>query len=384
VTGGIGRPGIAAVSFAGNGGGLAYVARLLRHTFAAWDSGSVWEVALNPARYGSVSYGEELKFGARVLAAQAFHRIDWLAFNHLGIARVQRFVPPNLRRPYLVFVHDVEAWDPALPADRLATLRAATLRVANSGYTAARVARAHPNIGRVVPCPLGLLDDDVEGQVLTPAPAGLEPAAPASGLGSADDQVDRVGPLSVLIVGRMHDTERYKGHDELLESWPEVVARVPGAQLVIVGLGNDRVRLRDKARALGVGSQVLFCGFVPAKTLAALWERVAVFAMPSAREGFGLVYLEAMRAGRPCIGSTSDAAGDIIIDRDSGFLIDRSNRGALTEALVTLLTDESMRRTMGEAGRRRFLAEFTAERFATRLRTILEETLPASPSGSRS
>jgi phosphatidyl-myo-inositol dimannoside synthase len=372
------------VSFAGNGGGLAYVARLLRHTFAAWDSGTVWEVALNPARYGVVSHTEELQFAARVLAAQAFRRVDWLAFNHLGIARVQRFVPPILRCPYLVFVHDVEAWDPALPPDRLATLRAATARVANSRYTAGRVAQAHPDIGPVVPCPLGLLDEDLGGEALTPAPAGLEPRVPDSGAAAADDPIDQVGPLSVLIVGRMHDTERYKGHDELLECWPQVVARVPGAQLVIVGLGNDRGRLRDKARALGVGSPVLFCGFVAAKALAALWERAAVFAMPSAREGFGLVYLEAMRAGRPCIGSTSDAAGDIIIDRETGFLIDRTSRSALTEALVTLLTDESKRRAMGEAGRRRFRAEFTAERFAARLRAILQETLAASPSGSRS
>jgi len=370
----VGRPGVAAVSFAGTGGGLAYVARLLRHTFAEWDTRPVWSVALDPARYGTISRVEGTRFGARVLTAQLLRRVDWLAFNHLGIARVQRFIPRPVRRPYAVFVHDVEAWDPGLTADRRATLRAASLRIANSRYTADRVARAHPDIGPVVGCPLGLLADDVDGAAPTTAPAGLETSDAGTPHADPDEAIDRAQPLSVLIVGRMQDTERYKGHDELLESWPGVVARVPEAQLVVVGLGNDRPRLQEKARALGIASRVLFCGFVPALQLAGLWERVAVFAMPSAREGFGLVYLEAMRAGRPCIGSTSDAAGDIIVDGQTGILVDRTSRTALTEALVTLLTDVSKRRVMGEAGRRRFLAEFTAERFAARLRAIVERT----------
>jgi phosphatidylinositol alpha-1,6-mannosyltransferase len=300
-----------------------------------------------------------------------------LAFNHVGVAQVQRVVPGAVRCPYLVFVHDIEAWDPRLPPGRVATLRDATLRVANSRYTADRVARAHPSIGPVVPCPLGLLAEDAEGDAPSKPPDGLDFQPVCTPNNSHERTVDRVGPSSVLIVGRLQSSERYKGHDELLEAWPEVVARVPAAQLVVVGLGDDCPRLENKARALGVGSHVLFCGFLVASELAALWQKVAAFAMPSAREGFGLVYLEAMRAGRPCIGSTSDAAGDIIMDHQTGLLVDRSDRSALAEALVTLLTNDTMRKAMGEAGRRRFLTEFTAERFADRLRAIVDEAAAA-------
>ena len=172
----------------------------------------------------------------------------------------------------------------------------------------------------------------------------------------------------------MHDRERYKGHDEFLECWPEVIANVPAAQLVVAGLGNEVPRLQEKARALGVVASVLFCGFLPADALTAVWDRVALFAMPSAREGFGLVYLEAMRAGRPCIGSTSNAAGDIIVDGETGLLVDRSDRSALAGAIVGLLEDAPRRLAMGEAGRRRYLAEFTADRFAGRLYDILGDT----------
>jgi phosphatidyl-myo-inositol dimannoside synthase len=366
-----GRAGVAAVTFAGTGGGLAYVARLLRHTLAPWQAAPVWSVALDPARYGAVSQIERSRFGARVVGAQLLGRVDWLAFNHVGIARIQRLIPAGARRPYVVFVHDVEAWDPGLAPDRLATLRAAALRIANSRYTANRVAETHPALGPVFPCPLGLLAEDEAAADPVAPPAGLEPLPDGPAGERSPEDIGRVGPLSVLIVGRMQANERYKGHDELLECWADVVTRVPEAQLVVVGLGDDRRRLQDKARALGVASHVLFCGFVPAPALATLWKQVAVFAMPSAREGFGLVYLEAMRAGRPCVGSTSDAAGDIIVDRETGFLVDRSSRVALAEALVTLLTNDPLRIAMGEAARRRFLAQFTADRFAARLHTIL-------------
>jgi phosphatidyl-myo-inositol dimannoside synthase len=353
------RAGLGAVSFAETSGGLAYAARLMRYALTQWCGSPPWTAALEPAHYGRVTAVEQARFGARVVAAQLTGRVDWMVFNHVGVARVQRLLPPKARRPYVVFVHDVEAWDPNLSAERRAVLREATLRVSNSRYTADRVERTHPDVGPVTPCPLGLLDE--------------KPCAPTD----MPEWLGQVRPLSVLIVGRMHDTERYKGHDELLECWPSVLARVPEAQLVVAGLGNDRERLAAKARDLGVAASVLFSGFVPSQIMPALWDRVALLAMPSAREGFGLVYLEAMRAGRPCVGSTMDAAGDVIVDGETGVLVDRDDRVALAEALSALLADADRRAAMGAAGRRRYLAEFTADHFAARFRDILVRPLGA-------
>jgi phosphatidylinositol alpha-1,6-mannosyltransferase len=176
----------------------------------------------------------------------------------------------------------------------------------------------------------------------------------------------------------MASSERYKGHDQLILAWPRVLAEVPDASLVLIGRGDDVERLRAKAAALGLGRTVHFPGFLPDAALRAVLRHSAVFAMPSRGEGFGLVYLQAMRAGIPCLGSRDDAAADVIIDGETGLLVPRQDPDAIAGALARLLTDEGMRRRMGDAGRRRFDNVFTYPRFRARLAGVLARAFPAA------
>lgn len=343
------RPGVVAVTFHERGGGIAAVSRLAVEALRTPDGRTPRSIALaNQARGGTFSTTaiERAWFGARVAAAQVLRQCDWLLFTHLSLATVQRGVPAWARVPYGVFLHDVEAWQPLSPA-RTTVLARAFVRLANSEYTARRVAEANPTVGPVVACPLAL---PPEWSRLA------EQARPLAAQGR-----------TVVIVGRMVASERYKGHDQLLEAWPAVAARVRDARLVCVGEGDDVPRLRQKAAALGVGAQVEFTGFVDDETRRRWYERAAIFAMPSRREGFGLVYLEAMAAGLPCVGSIHDAASGVIVPGGTGYLVDQSDVRDLAARLVTLLEDEGQRRAMGEAGRRRVLAQFTFQAFASRL-----------------
>jgi glycosyltransferase involved in cell wall biosynthesis len=97
-----------------------------------------------------------------------------------------------------------------------------------------------------------------------------------------------------------------------------------------------------------------------------------VFAMPSRQEGFGLVYLEAMWWGLPCIASTADASGEVVLDGETGELVPYGDVGALGGALVRLLSDRARAARMGEAGRRRARDHFGYERFRSDLLTALE------------
>jgi phosphatidylinositol alpha-1,6-mannosyltransferase len=270
-------------------------------------------------------------------------------YDLLGPTRIEAWLPSPLRAPYLVFLHGIEVWQP-LDRTRARALVGATVRLANSAYTAARARESNPDRGEISVLPLCLEEREPEGSV--------DPEILA-----------HAGEGYILIVGRMAASERYKGHDPLLSA----ISSRPGSRLVVAGDGDDRPRLERRAAELGLSPErALFTGFVSEATLAELYRRAAVFAMPSRGEGFGLVYLEAMRAGKPCLAARDGAAAEVVADGETGLLVDPDDPAEIAAALARLLDEPELARRMGEAGRRRFQAVFIPERFHAGLRPFLD------------
>jgi glycosyltransferase involved in cell wall biosynthesis len=149
-----------------------------------------------------------------------------------------------------------------------------------------------------------------------------------------------------------------------------VLRAVPDATLVVAGGGDDRARLQARADAAGLGGRIVFTGHVSAGELGALYRDAAFFVMPSAGEGFGLVYLEAMRAGRPCIAAPG-AAAEIITDGLDGLIVGPDDRSALAEAIVRLFVDVPLRGRLGTAAAGRVADAFSPDRFAARLADLM-------------
>jgi phosphatidyl-myo-inositol dimannoside synthase len=334
-------------------GGIARVSELLWRAIDTITAGACQRLSLFSSETSELTFARRLAYSRALLAAQLAGRPSWILFDHIGIARPQVFVPASLRAPYTVFLHSLEVWRP-LPLHRKRALLNAEFLISNSQYTATRARAMHPDLPAIHVCHLALDEqtprdtDDLDRALLA-----------------------RMSDRSVLLVGRMVSAERHKGHDELLDTWRDVLARVPSAQLVIAGQGDDVTRYQTKARDLGIDPHVLFAGRVSEATLHALYERAAVYAMPARAEGFGLVYLEAMSHRLPVLASTADAAPEIVVDAETGFLIAPDDRHALVDRLVRLLEDEPLRRRLGDAGYARWRAQFSYARFQTRLEEIL-------------
>jgi glycosyltransferase involved in cell wall biosynthesis len=94
--------------------------------------------------------------------------------------------------------------------------------------------------------------------------------------------------------------------------------------------------------------------------------------MPSTEEGFGLVFLEAMRAGRACVGATGSAS-ELIEDGTSGYLVDPADPESVLKSLLRLFQDPALARRMGEAGRARWQRDFTPQAFSARFLALLGE-----------
>jgi phosphatidyl-myo-inositol dimannoside synthase len=244
-----------------------------------------------------------------------------------------------------VIMHGTEVWLPLTKLRAIGMRRAHTL-ISVSKFTADRFRNTNPGFRdrEIIICPLG--------------------APPVAALPNGEPTMNQ--PFA-LIVGRLVSTERYKGHDDLLEIWPSLRQRVPDACLVVAGDGDDRQRLEIKARDLALNGCVRFLGRVDPKSLQQLYRDCAFFAMPSSGEGFGLVYLEAMRAGKACIGGQG-APAEVIEDGVTGFVIPSGqNHRALLEAMTQLFHDHSLERRMGQAGLRRFSEYFTESHFQARV-----------------
>lgn len=240
----------------------------------------------------------------------------------------------------------VEAWKPLTRLEAL-SLRGVAVVVAISRHTVNRFRLANPRFAAR------------EVAICHPAVPPL-PAA-AAGL---------LTPGFGLMVGRMSRDEAYKGHDAVLDAWVTVRAAAPAARLVVVGEGDDRQRLEQRAASLGLAGAVTFAGGVDAPALAALYRDAAFFILPSRDEGFGLVYLEAMRAGLPCVASAG-AASEIIVDGQTGLFVPPADSAAIAGACLRLLTDEPLRARLGAAAAARVEEGFTFAQFTQRLRGAL-------------
>ena len=305
---------------------------------------------LPPGVRASTASGGRLRFClAACRAALHVNRQTLVVALHAHVAPLA--LPMVARGARLViFIYGAEIWRPLSRAERRAFRRAARI-VAISAYTARRFQEANPWFdGQIHVCHLSVRED----ATASGPPAVVEAPRPGRVTGFA------------LLVGRMSVEERYKGHDVLIDLWPRIRRAAPQAVLVIAGDGDDRMRLEQKARAAGLGTAVRFVGAVTDAVLHRLYDDCAFFLMPSRGEGFGLVFLESMRAGRPCIGGIG-AASEVIEDGVTGFVVDPDRLTDVEAAIVRLFGDPVLRRRMGQAGRERFLRLFTFEQFQQRL-----------------
>lgn len=179
------------------------------------------------------------------------------------------------------------------------------------------------------------------------------------------------GPV-LLTVGRL---QRRKGHDLVLQALPEVLRRHPTTRYVVVGDGEERGRLEQIARDVGVAARVTFAGEVPMEDLPGYFAGCDVFVMPNRVhngdfEGFGIVFLEAAAAGRPVIGGRSGGVPEAVAEGETGFLVTGEDAGELAAALDALLANPERRQRLGAAGRARVQTQFTWQASANRLRAV--------------
>jgi len=201
-------------------------------------------------------------------------------------------------------MHGVEAWSRPSRLQRVAT-ETADLVLCVSRYTRACVAGwAAISPERVVVLP------DTVGKSFAPG----DGSALRRTLGILDKCV-------LLTVGRMDPRERGKGHDRVIAAIPGLVSSGYDIVYLIVGEGDDQVRLEALARQAGIAERIRFLGAIPPQHLPEACRIADLFVMPSTQEGFGIAFLEAMASGTPALGLAVGGAPDALADGELGTVV---------------------------------------------------------------
>ena len=213
----------------------------------------------------------------------------------------------------------------------------------------------------------------VKGAVVVPEAIDLE--AWRALFQSVPDRPN-TGHFTVLSVCRFYPR---KALDVLLRAAAQLRESIPGLEVRIVGTGPRQGAWQRICRELRLERIVHWLGDLPMNRLAAEYQQADVFCLPSRQEGFGIVFLEAMAAGKPIVAARAAAVPEVV---RHGILVEPDNAEAIADGLLRLYRDPSLCESLAATGRRH-VEQFDVRRVAGLFLSELASVAPQAAVGSR-
>lgn len=305
--------------------------------------------------------GSKVQFVARATKLALCYRYDLAIVGLLGMAPAAYWLKlARLITSYTVVLHGLEAWVTAPTIMRVAARNAQAI-ISTTNYTAAQFSENNgtdPGKSRVIP----LCIAESKAAIL-----------------ARSHPVSRSGPeFTLLSVARLESSERQKGIDTIIEAMPRIMSAIPQARFLVAGGGDDRSRLEALIQKFGVANSVKLLGVVEDSVLQQLYRQCDVMVLPSQQEGFGIVFLEAMSYGKPCIGAAHGGVPEVIIDGITGYLVSFGDSDAVARCVVRLAFDSDLARRMGMSGLQQVLKHYCYESFCANFTGLFDELIFAN------
>jgi len=212
-------------------------------------------------------------------------------------------------------------------------------------------------------------------------PNGIEPE-PEPGL-SYEEKRKVLGLKKSMIIGALASMEECKGIYYLVEAMKGVVQQYPDVELIIIGVPVDPDYVKNVLqliRTLGLETHVKYVGYLPQAHQ--YFECIDIGVVPSVyAESFGIVAIEAMRYAKPVVAARTGGLKEIVVDGETGYLVAPRDSEALAAALKKLLASPSLRESMGQEGKKRFLSLYITSKMVDRYYQLTQGTssLPSIP-----
>ncbi|MBD2175905.1 glycosyltransferase family 4 protein [Pseudanabaena sp. FACHB-1998] len=309
------------------------------------------------------SFLKTLVFSLKLISLAIAQKPDLVIMTHLNFAPIAWFLKNILGTKYIAIAHGVEAWD--IQSSILKkSLHGADRIFAVSEFTRDRLCQEQG----LSPAKIEILHNtfDADAWKIAPKPQHL---LTKYGL--------RAEQKIILTVSRLVASEQYKGYDRLLEALPMIRQHIPDVHYVIVGKGSDRDRIEKIIQQNNLQDYVTLVGFVPDEDLCDYYNLCDLFAMPSKREGFGIVYLEAFACGKPTLGGCLDGAVDALCHGALGVLINPDDPQEISEAIIKILKKENDNQLIYQPNllRQKAISTFGFEKFQQTIANYLSKIL---------
>lgn len=172
-----------------------------------------------------------------------------------------------------------------------------------------------------------------------------------------------------IVIGKIARLFELKGHEYILDAAPEILEKFPNVKLMFVGDGILRESLQKHAERLGIADRVIFTGLVDPGEIPAMIKAMDMVVHSSLREGLARVLPQSLLSAKPVVTFDIDGAREVVIEGETGFLVEPGSIDGLADAIIRALSDMPRAKAMAEEGRRRFADQFRTE---TMVREIAE------------
>ncbi|HEY9339926.1 MAG TPA: asparagine synthase (glutamine-hydrolyzing) [Hanamia sp.] len=256
---------------------------------------------------------------------------DIVILSHANLLLVGFFIKLFSPKTQLILIaHGIEVWEPFTGIRKRMLLRCDKI-LAVSQYTEEVLIQ----LNKVSREKLQVLNNCLDPFLEEPVEKEKDTALLAKYHISSADRV-------LMTLTRLAARERYKGYDMVIESLHKLKASFPGLKYLIVGKYDEREkeRLDKMISAHRLESQVIFAGFVPDEALADHFNLADIYIMPSEKEGFGIVFIEAMYYNKPVIAGNRDGSVDALLNGQLGLLVNPVNEEEITSAITKMILDK--------------------------------------------
>lgn len=279
------------------------------------------------ASYGHIKCDilKKIIFSLRVFWDVIFFKPDIIFCGHINFSPLCYIIYKVLRKNYIVLTHGVDVWHIENRL-KIKGLKLAYLITTVSNFTKDKIIKQIPELKNKIK----LLPNTIDGSLFYPKnkPIYLLKRYKLK----KNDKI-------ILTVARLKKTEKHKGYYKILDILTDIVKEISEIKYILVGTGDDLENIQKYIKEKNLEKIVILTGYIPDNELPDYYNLCDVFVMPSKKEGFGIVFLEALACGKPVIAGNKDGSVDALLNGELGILVNPDDKNDIAEALIKVLNN---------------------------------------------